>query len=82
MTGILSQINLLKRQIVLATVASGEGHIPSAFSILDIILSNRIALQEFSFWGSLTKPPERSVSFGLKPRKPQFVGHIVESIAT
>ena len=37
MTGILSQINLLKRQIVLATVASGEGHIPSAFSILDII---------------------------------------------
>ena len=32
-----SQINRLKRQIVLATVAVGEGHIPSAFSILDIL---------------------------------------------
>jgi transketolase len=30
-------INKLKRQIVLATVAVGEGHIASAFSILDIL---------------------------------------------
>lgn len=32
-----SLINRLKRQIVLATVAIGEGHIASAFSILDIL---------------------------------------------
>lgn len=32
-----TRINRLKRQIVLATVAVGEGHIPSAFSILDIL---------------------------------------------
>ena len=32
-----SQINRLKRQIVLASMAVNEGHIPSAFSILDIL---------------------------------------------
>ncbi|MFZ4776056.1 MAG: transketolase [Terrimicrobiaceae bacterium] len=32
-----SVIQSLKRQIVLATVAAGEGHIASAFSILDIL---------------------------------------------
>ncbi len=32
-----SLINRLKRQIVLATMPIGEGHIPSAFSILDIL---------------------------------------------
>ena len=32
-----NRINKLKRQIVLATLAVGEGHIPSAFSILDIL---------------------------------------------
>ena len=32
-----SDINRLKRQIVLATLATKEGHIPSAFSILDIL---------------------------------------------
>ena len=37
MTEIESLINRLKRQIVLATMAVGEGHIPSAFSILDIL---------------------------------------------
>jgi len=40
-----SRINSLKRDIVLATIAIGEGHIPSAFSILDIlwVLYNRVA---------------------------------------
>jgi len=39
-----SRINSLKRQIVLAASAAGEGHIPSAFSILDIlwVLYNRV----------------------------------------
>ena len=37
MTKIQSLLNRLKRQIVLATVTVGEGHIPSAFSILDIL---------------------------------------------
>ena len=37
MTEIQSLINRSKRQIVLSTVATGEGHIPSAFSILDIL---------------------------------------------
>ena len=37
MAEIQSLINRLKRQIVLATVAVGEGHIASAFSILDIL---------------------------------------------
>jgi len=32
-----ARINRLKRQIVLATMAAGEGHIASAFSILDIL---------------------------------------------
>ena len=33
----LSIIRRLKREIVLATMRTGEGHIPSAFSILDIL---------------------------------------------
>ncbi len=37
MTKIQVVINRLKRRIVLATVIEGEGHIPSAFSILDIL---------------------------------------------
>lgn len=37
MTKIQSLINRLKRQIVLGTVSVGEGHIASAFSILDIL---------------------------------------------
>jgi len=32
-----SRLNRLKRQIVLATVTAGEGHIPSALSVLDIL---------------------------------------------
>jgi len=37
MAEVRSLINCLKRQIVLATMAVGEGHIASAFSILDIL---------------------------------------------
>lgn len=37
MAEVRSLINRLKRQIVLATMAVGEGHIASAFSILDIL---------------------------------------------
>lgn len=37
MTEIQPLINRLKRQIVLATMAIGEGHIASAFSIIDIL---------------------------------------------
>lgn len=40
----MTEINELKRQILLMSYKSGEGHIPSAFSILDIlwILYNKI----------------------------------------
>ena len=37
MSEVKTIINRLKRQIVLATMTTAEGHIPSAFSILDIL---------------------------------------------
>jgi transketolase len=48
----MTKINELKKQIVLAAHAAGSGHIPSAFSILDIV---------WTLYDKILKPEDRFI---------------------